>query len=60
MGIYFIILKHFISYEFITLTHTMMIGQLHTYSINLYVKHVHLYNVKHGLNSSAYCCRRLF
>jgi len=43
----FIIIKHTISYEFITLTHIMIIGQLHTSSIDLYVKHAHLYNVKH-------------
>ena len=35
----FINIKHTIYYEFITLTHTMMIGQLHTSSIDLYVKH---------------------
>jgi len=34
----FIIIKHTISYELTTLTHTMMIGQLHTSSIDLYVK----------------------
>jgi len=33
----FIIIKHTISYELTTLTHTMMIGQLHTSSIDLYV-----------------------
>jgi len=33
MVIYFIIIKHTIPYEFITFTHTMMIGQLHTSSI---------------------------
>ena len=27
-----------------------------TSSINFYVKHAHLYNVKHRLNSSAYHC----
>jgi len=59
MVLCFIIIKHTISYEFITFTHTMMIGQLRTSSIDLYVKHAHLYNVKHRLNSSAYRCRRL-
>jgi len=51
MVIWFITIKHKISYELNTLTHTMMIGQLHTYTIDLYVKHAHLYNVKHRLNS---------
>jgi len=57
MVIWFITIKHKISYELNTLTHTMMIGQLHTYPIDLYVKHAHLYNVKHRLNLSAYSCR---
>ena len=38
MVICFIIIKITISYEFITLTHKMMIGELHTYPIDLYVK----------------------
>jgi len=59
MLICFLIIKHTISYEFIRFTHTMMIGQLHTYPIDLYVKHAHLYNVKYRLISSAYRCRRL-
>jgi len=41
------------------LAHSMMIGQLHTYPMDLYIKHAHLYNVKHRLNSSAYHCRCL-
>ena len=53
----FIIIKTTISYEFITFTHTMVMGQLHTYPIDFYVKHAHLY-IKHRLNSSAYHCRR--
>jgi len=48
-----------ISYEFITLTHKMIMEQLHTSSIDLYVKHAHLYNFRHKLNSSAYRCRCL-
>jgi len=36
MIICFIIIKQMISYEFITLTHTMMIRQLHTYPIHIY------------------------
>jgi len=47
MVICFIIIKHTISYEFIMFTHTMMIGQLHTSSIHLYVKHAQIYNIKH-------------
>ena len=39
MAIYFIIIKH--SYEFIMLIHKMIIRQLHTSSIDLYVKHAH-------------------
>jgi len=35
MVIYFIIIKHKISYEFITFTHTLMFGQLHTSSIDI-------------------------
>jgi len=58
MVLCFIIIKTTISYKCIMLTHTMMIGQLYTYPIDLYVKHAHLYNVKHRLNSSAYCCLR--
>ena len=59
MVICFIIIKTTISHEFIMFTHTMMIGQLHTSSIDLYGKHAQFYNVKHKLNSSVYCCRRL-
>jgi len=47
-----------ISYEFFTFTHTMMIRQLHTYPIDLYGKHAHLYKVKHRLNTLPYRCRR--
>ena len=54
----FIIIKHTISYELTTLTHTMMIGQLHTSSIDLYVKHA-LYTTLYRLNSLAYSYRRL-
>jgi len=57
MVICLIIIKHTISYEFITLTHILIIEQLLTSSIDLYVKHAHLYNVKHRLNSSAYRCQ---
>jgi len=59
MVICFIIIKQMISYELTTLTHTLMIGQLYTYSIDLNVKHAHLNNVKHRLNLSAYRCRCL-
>ena len=38
--------------------HTMMIRQLHTYPIDLYVKHAHLYKVKQRLNTLPYRCRR--
>ena len=44
MLICFLVIKHTISFEFVTFTHTMMIGQLHTSSIDLYVKHAYLYN----------------
>jgi len=39
----------------------MIIEQLHTSSIDLYFKHVHLYNFRHTdrLISSAYSCWRL-
>jgi len=50
MVICLIIIKHTISYEFITLTQTVIIGQLLTSSIDLYVKHTHLYNAIHRLN----------
>jgi len=60
MVICFIIIKTTISHEFIMFTHTMMIGQLHMSSIDVYVKHAHLYNVKHRLNSSVYCCQCTF
>jgi len=35
MVIYVIIIKHTISYECITFTHTLMIGQPHTSSIDI-------------------------
>jgi len=38
MVLCFIIIKHTISYEFITFTHTMMIGQLRTsYTLNMHI-----------------------
>jgi len=35
MVVCFIIIKHTISYEFITFTHTLMFVQLHTSSIDI-------------------------
>ena len=46
---YTYIIKYMLSYEFIMLTHKMIINQLHTSSIDSYFKHAHLYNFRHWI-----------